>query len=101
MFKGYDVFYKTPGVVDEIHCRVCHTKCEVERNVRATGSWIEAMGKSYNYYDVFTCPHTGKEWHEQALRLVRAIEETPGKRVASLLRLDLEDLLSQAGINGN
>ena len=70
MYKYYDVFYTKPGEVGEMNCRVCNTKCEVKRNVLGAGNWIEAMGQNYNYYDVFTCPHTGEEWHEQALKLV-------------------------------
>jgi hypothetical protein len=98
MQKAYDIFYTKPGSSEDINCTVCGTKCSVERNVYGPSSWITAWGKKYSYHDIFTCPHTGKEWHEQALKLILAIEETPSKRVAELMEIDLRDLLKENAI---
>jgi len=36
MLKGYDLFFRDPGTVDEIRCRVCGSKCDVKtKRVRA------------------------------------------------------------------
>jgi hypothetical protein len=94
MLKGYDLFVTAPGSVDETYCRVCGTKCRVERNTYGPTGWIAAMARHSCYHDKFICPHGDKEWHEQALKLVQAIEETPSKRTAELIKLDLEEILS-------
>jgi hypothetical protein len=98
MLKNYDFFSTEPGSSEELNCSVCGTKCDIERNIYGPSGWIAAMGKVSSYHDIFTCPHAGKEWHEQALKLVLVIEETPSKRVLELMRLDLGDLLSENGV---
>jgi len=52
------------------------------------------MAKVYSYRDVFSCPHVNEKWHKKALKLVEAIEKTPSKRVADLMKQDLEELIS-------
>jgi len=91
--KGYDYFTFEPGTTDAVECAVCGTVCEVTRNTFGPTSFAAAMAKSFRYHDAFACPHASEPWHEQALRLVLAIEETPSKRVAELMRQDLADLL--------
>ena len=98
MYKGYDVFFEKPGDVEERFCRVCGTVCEVERNRLGPTGWVTAMAKKDILHDYFFCRYMNEHWHSQALKLVQAIEETPSKRVAELMRLDLLDLLSEHGI---
>jgi len=93
--KGYDLFLTGPGSVEEMFCQVCHIKCEGTRNVYGPTSFGAAMAKNFRYHDVFACPNKDEEWHEQTLRIVLAIEETPSKRIMELMRLDLEDLLRE------
>ena len=96
--KGYDVFYEKPGELEERVCQVCGTRCEVERNQAGPTGWASAMAKQKIPHDYFSCPHTGQDWHEQALKLVMMIEETPSQRLAELVRLDLIDMLNDNGI---
>ncbi len=98
MYKGYDVFFEKPGDVEERFCRVCGTLCKVERNRVGPTGWVAAMAKKDSLHDYFYCRYKNEGWHAQALKLVQAIEETPSKRVAELMRLDLLDLLSEHGI---
>ena len=56
------------------------------------------MVKHEHLHDFFCCPHTNKEWHEQALKIVLAIEETPSKRIAALMQQDLLALLTENNI---
>jgi hypothetical protein len=93
MLKGYDFFFRDPGTVDEICCRVCGAKCRVERNAYGPTGWAAAMAKHSCYHDKFTCPHGGEEWHEKALKLVEAINETPSRTIARLMKLDLKRIL--------
>jgi hypothetical protein len=97
-FIGYDFFALDPGTRGEVHCRVCGSKCDVERNVYGPTGWAAAMAKKYRYHDAFKCPHSGKKWHDQALELAQAIEKMPSKRVVELMQLDLQDLLKQHGL---
>ncbi|MFQ5913345.1 MAG: hypothetical protein ACE5JS_09190 [Nitrospinota bacterium] len=97
--KGFDFFIAEAGSKGEYHCGVCNTKCEVKRNVYGPTTFAEAMAKTFRYHDLFVCPHRDEKWHEQALNLVQAIEETPSRRVAQLMAQDLEDLLRENGIS--
>lgn len=96
--KGYDTFYETPGEVEARTCKVCNTPCEVMRNQFGPTGWAEAMGKRGHLHDYFRCPHADKDWHEKALEILLAIENTPSKRLAALMQQDLIDLLAENGI---
>ncbi len=95
---GYEVFYAKPGTVSEQQCRVCSAFCDANRNVYGPMSFAAAVGKKFDHSDVFVCPNAGEAWHEQALKLVLSIEETPSKRVAELMQLDLDELLAEHGV---
>jgi hypothetical protein len=60
--------------------------------------FIAPVGRTHDVWDVFTCPHAGKAWHEKAVELAVAIDETPSKRLAALMKQDLEDLLRENGV---
>ena len=53
------------------------------------------MANKIRDHDKFVCPHTDEPWHENALQLVIAIDETPSKRLADLMRADLHDILNE------
>ena len=91
----YDLFIGEVNCGGERQCRVCGTKCRATRNVFGPTGFVSAMAKRFNYHDEFVCPHTDEAWHEQALRLAIGISETPSKRLAELMRADLEDLLRE------
>jgi hypothetical protein len=98
MLRGYDIFFTEPGAAQEMFCSICHSRCEVRRNVSGPTDFGSAMAKKNKPHDVFTCPHTNEEWHEQAQRLVLAIEEMPSKTVAGLMQKDLEELLAEQNL---
>lgn len=97
--KGYDVFFENPGEIQERICQVCYTLCEVKRNQNGPTGWAEAMAKRGHLHDYFYCPNIHKPWHENALKIVLAIDETPSKRVAALMREDLIELLADHDIH--
>jgi hypothetical protein len=97
--KGYDSFFEAPGNVTEHICQVCGSVCMVERNRLGPTGWAAAIAKAETLHDYFHCPHHDQPWHSQALELVQAIESTPSKRIASLMQLDLIDLLTANGCN--
>jgi hypothetical protein len=98
MRVGYETFYVIPLTVEEMSCRVCGSKCDVKRDVPGPRQFVSAASSGSGLYDVFTCPHGGKVWHDKALQLAVAIDDTPSKRVAALMRQDLEDLLRENGM---
>ena len=98
MRLGYERFYVTPGTAEEMRCRVCGSKCNARREVSGPHDFISAASRASDLWDVFSCPHGGKAWHEKAVELAVAIDETPSKRLAALMRQDLEDLLREHGV---
>ena len=83
---GYDSFFEKPGEVQERFCQVCGAKCDVLRDQLGPTSWAGAMAGKSTPHDHFFCPNSDEEWHEQAIELVQAIEETPSKRIAELMK---------------
>ena len=98
MRLGYERFYVMPQTAEEMSCRVCGSKCLVRREVHGPREFVTVTQKVHDVWDVFTCPHAGKAWHEKAVELAVAIDETPSKRVGALMREDLEDLLRENGV---
>jgi hypothetical protein len=97
MHLGFELFYTTPRQIEKMSCRVCGTNCDVQREVYEPANFVMAQAKISDLYDVFSCPMAGLEWHEEALKLVQAIEQTTSKRVADLMRQDLADILRENG----
>lgn len=93
--KGYDFFIAEPNSGEEKFCRVCNSRCKSTQNVFGPTGFISAMANKFTYHDEFVCPHTDEPWHEKALQLAIAIDETPSKRLADLMRADLQDILDE------
>ena len=96
--KGYNSFTTEPDSEDELRCRVCGTKCDVSRNVHGPTGFAAAIGGLAKLHDAFDCPHSDTAWHEQAVNLAMQSEETASKRLRDLIRLDLQELLAENGI---
>ncbi len=93
--KGFDFFIAKPDSGEERDCRVCNSRCKVTRNVFGPTGFVSAMASSFTYHDEFLCPHTDEPWHNQALQLAIEIDATPSKRLAALMKADLQDLLKE------
>ncbi|MGR3177488.1 MAG: hypothetical protein ACUZ8E_05490 [Candidatus Anammoxibacter sp.] len=98
--KGYDLFIGKSNSDEEKYCGVCGVKCEVRRNVYGPTGFVSAMAKSFTHHDLFICPNSDHEWHEQGLKLILAIEDTPSKRLADLMMQDLDELLKEHTVQG-
>jgi hypothetical protein len=95
--KGIDLFITEPDTVEEMYCVICGSKSDVERSLLGPTSGAMAMAKRGKWHDRFTCPHVDQPWHLQACDLYLEIKKTPSKRLAELMELDLEDILSEHG----
>jgi uncharacterized protein YbcC (UPF0753/DUF2309 family) len=92
---GYDFFIGEPNSGETRQCRVCGSACRIVPNVYGSTGFMSTMAKRFAYHDEFVCPHTDNAWHEHALRLAIAIDETPSKSIAKMMRDDLADLLRE------
>ena len=96
-YKGYDVFYTDPDAEEEMFCKVCNTRCNVERSLTGPTGWLESMAGRGHWHDRFSCPYSGKPWHDKALEIYLEMEETSSKRVAALMQQDINDILVENG----
>jgi hypothetical protein len=91
---GYEVFNENPGEVKSRKCRVCGSKCLVERNIQGATSWGAAMCGTSKLHDRFTCPHAEEKWHDHALELLKQAEDSASKRVAAIIRDELKEAVA-------
>ena len=94
-------YLHSPGTVEARHCEICGAVCDVRRDVETYTGMISAMAKKSVRADVFSCPRQEADWHRQAVQLVDAIAETPSPRLAALMKLDLNDLLTAHPVTGS
>lgn len=84
--KGYDAFFPDPGAHAEMHCRVCHSLCAVQRGKLGPTGFNEAVCGVERLHDRFICPHSDLPWHSEALALLWEAEHEPDSLVAAMLR---------------
>tara|TARA_Y100000310_G_scaffold57488_2_gene52741 strand:+ start:63746 stop:64087 length:342 start_codon:yes stop_codon:yes gene_type:complete len=90
---GYDTFCPEPWTEEVMLCRVCGLDCDVMRDVVGPTSFGGAMAKKARKHDLFTCAYRGKAWHEQALRLVKGIEDCPSPTLKRIMQGDLQQII--------
>lgn len=88
---GWDILITDPNRFDAWYCCICGTQCDVQRNL--FGHTYKHDVSPKRFYDKFTCPNTGKKWHDQAYELHMAIEDTPSDSLKELMQQDLATLL--------
>lgn len=84
--------------VKELSCSICGNKMDVERGLYGPTSYASAMAHIERWYDKFTCPNLEKDWHQQALEILKLIEDTPSKTIADLLNPELRKILRSRAI---
>jgi len=82
---------------DKMYCKVWGALCNIDRSLHGPTGFAESMAKRGHWHDRFTCPHTGKPWHNKALELAQEISKSSSKRLAELMHLDIEDILRENG----
>lgn len=93
--KGYDFFTSGPDVIDKIECKVCGENCDVKRGVRGPTSYASAMAKNNPLHDSFSCPYSDIDWHEQALGIVREIEDCHSPSLKNIMEKDLKMIIKK------
>ena len=91
--KGYDVFLIPLGPngehLETAFCRVCDAQCDVQRDLVGPTSWAGSIAGCKTKHDAFTCPHSDKPWHNQALHILKAAEVMPSPTIEKIMRKDL------------
>lgn len=77
-----------------VYCGVCHAKMSEERDHIGPRGFVQAMAQSTSVYDVFQCPNTGLDWHDQVIALRNAAKDTPSTKIETLLREEAFEILS-------
>jgi hypothetical protein len=91
--EGYR--WTRPGELRRARCYVCGEPCEIRRNVLGPTCFAQAIGKHATLHDAIVCPHSGRRWHNRVYELRCAIEDSPSKRLAAIMREDLRDALAE------
>lgn len=91
--KGYDYFPRDPGEDDEVLCRVCGVKCDVQRNVAGATSFAGTMTKSKILHDSFSCSHSEEKWHEQARSIMEEMDRTASPSLKEILNGDVDKIV--------
>ena len=87
------VFFRKPGTVQEMFCKVCGSKCLVFRNEYGPTSWASAMAKRYRWHDEFCCPHIEEDWHDEACQLYEILEPALGRHINKMIRGYIDEIL--------
>jgi hypothetical protein len=97
--KGYDIFLVSVGPedqhLDSCDCRVCDTRCNVQRDVVGPMSWAGSIAGCKTKHDMFTCPHSNEQWHDHALSLLKAAEGMPSPTIEKIMRKDLKAIVKK------
>lgn len=91
--NGLDAFATPPHQEATIACRVCGATCDVTRDIDPVPSYVRGLMNLNRPHDYFLCPHGEEDWHRAAHRLAAEMRGTASRRVADLIRLDLEEFL--------
>lgn len=81
-----------PGKVENARCGVCQEYMLVTRNTKR--SYKYNRGSGYYLVDWFECKYRSENWHKQAEILTQMIQDTPSNNIATLLRLEVDSILS-------
>lgn len=76
-------------------CRACGSVCHVDRNKMEPTGFAEAMGGRGHLHDHFYCANSGAAWHNQAVRMIEALEDSPSPSIQQMMQKDLDALLTQ------
>ena len=95
--SGFDYFTPDPGKYQSMQCKACDTEMDVERDVTISRSRFSFLVDrdllKSRKVDKFTCPHTGEDWHNQAIQLRRFVQKTPSRVLASLVEEEIKTVV--------
>ena len=90
--SGFDHFTPDPGTEASMNCVACGAVMDVERDKAIPLSRWSKNPK--RVVDVFTCPSSGKKWHDQVIALRRFQRDTPSGVLTDLVEKEIEQIIS-------
>jgi len=93
LHTGLDYFSVTPGTVTSQKCKVCGDDCNVQRNKYGPTSFAGSLARMKQYFDAFTCPNIGTDWHNQAVCLMMEAKRTASRHLSKILLDELAVIL--------
>jgi len=93
--KGYDIFFTNVDEKDKMKCKVCKSDCIAKRKIIGATCFAEAVGGGKHEHDYFKCPYSEKPWHQQALNIVRDIENLSSPSVKKIMEKDLKKIIKK------
>lgn len=91
--SGFDYFTPAPGERQEMHCIACNTLMSVVRNRPILKYKYPASSDETELRDVFTCDHSGSNWHHQVIELRKFQRDIPSKVIGDLLEKEIQDII--------
>jgi len=91
--NGVDRILRKPNTSNSEQCRICGSDMYVERDKNVYTSYACAMAKKSSCMDAFYCPHSDKEWHDKAGKLIDEIDDTTSPSIKEIIQKDLENVL--------
>jgi hypothetical protein len=92
--KGWDLFYFDPLLKTlSMECKVCGSDMDVQRNILTPTSFAGAMTVMKSKQDIFTCPNSDKDWHQQALALKLEVDKTASATISDMIDDEIEVIL--------
>ena len=91
---GADCFIFSPGEIGNVSCKICHTRCHVQRNIEGRRiKYISGTGLDKTH-DKFYCPKSDNAWHKKGVKLYVESQRTESKRISELIKKDIDDILN-------
>lgn len=87
---GWDLFYVDNGnkpITNQ--CKICGENLHFKQE-EGPRTFIEAMQRKTTLNDVYFCPHTGTDWHNQASSLYKEMKDTSSPSLYEIIAKDLE-----------
>ena len=91
---GADCFIFGPGEIRDVNCKICHTRCHVQRNIEGRRiKYVSGTGLDKTH-DKFYCPKSDNAWHKKGVKLYVESDRTESKRISELIKKDIDDILN-------
>ncbi len=89
-WTGLDRFTPDCDTEEKIYCRACGSKMDIQRRVHDYRSWSDFTARIKSYFDVFTCPNSGKPWHDQVIALKIEISKTASTKIERIIQEEID-----------
>jgi hypothetical protein len=90
---GADTYTRYVGETGPAFCRTCGDEMGCEPNEVGATTLAEAMSGKKHLHTRFTCPNAGTNWHNQVIKLKKAINDTPSAELTKIFAKEMKSIL--------